>query len=98
MINPALAILEEVYEIALNPTLSYAAQLETLSASGELSNKKQTNEILFRLCELVDTQAKQIKALKEDREQIASEMTRLEGIISAPTTNPAVSDPTQPLT
>lgn len=77
MSGKALQIIEEVYEIALNPELPYGAQLEPLAASGELANRISTNKVLFRLCELVDLQAKEIKSLKEDREAIAKEMVRL---------------------
>lgn len=103
MINPAIAILEEVYDMALNPTQSYAAQLEPLAATGELSNKLKTNEVLFRLCELIDAQIKEIKKLRDDREAIARKLVEFESKlqfdkdgnlkINVPTT-----DPTQPIT
>lgn len=102
MTNPALVAIEEVYEMALNPTQSYFAQLEPLAASGELANRISTNKVLFRLAELVDNQAKEIKALKDDRQAIAAKMVELESKlqftkdgdlkIDAPT-----PDPTQPI-
>ena len=101
MTNPALAIIEEVYEMAINPNASYAAQLEPLGASGELANRIKTNTILFRLCELVDAQEKAIKSLKDDRQAIAIKMVDLESKISAktaPTVDAPNTDPTQPIT
>lgn len=65
MTNPALAIIEEVYEMALNPDGDYLAQLQPLAPSGELANKLLTSQVLFKLCMLVDTQAKQIVSLQE---------------------------------
>lgn len=94
MTRPAQSIIEEVYSMALNPTQPYNVQLDALSASGELSNKRQTNEILFRLCELVDKQQTEIKALQDDREDIAKRLIALQ---PAENTAPIVSDPTLPL-
>jgi Tfp pilus assembly protein PilN len=89
-------VLEEVYGIGLNPTLPYGAQLEPLAASGELSNKNQTNAVLFKLCELLDEQAKEIKTLKDDRKEIVKQMITLEQKLT-PDVQPA-PDPTQPIT
>lgn len=93
MISPALTILEEVYEMTINPTQSYVAQLEPLSASGELTNKLKTNEVLFRLCELIDKQNKEIESLKKDREEIAKQMVDLQIKLDDKAT-----DPTKPIT
>lgn len=102
MNNPAQAILEEVYEYALNPNESYAAQLAPLAANGELSNRASLNKILFKLCEVVDAQAKKIKLLEDDRVAIAQKMTELEGKdgdISTATNTPAPSlEAEQPIT
>jgi hypothetical protein len=78
----ALQIIEEVYEIALNPTQPYFAQLEPLAPNGELANRTSANRVLFKLCELVDHQAKQIKALEEDRVDIANKMLELQNTLS----------------
>lgn len=94
MTRPAQSIIEEVYSMALNPTQPYNVQLDALSASGELSNKRHTNEILFRLCELVDKQQAEIKALQDDREDIAKRLIALQ---PTETVMPIVNDPTLPL-
>lgn len=94
MKSPALRIIEEVYEMALNPTLSYYAQLQPLAPSGELADKIKLTSVVFKLCELVDKQAKEIDKLKEDRVQIATEMAKLQK------DNPIASmpvDPTKPI-
>lgn len=63
--NKALQAIEESYDIALNPDLDYGAQLLPLGASGELANRISANKVLFKLCMLVDAQAKEIAALKD---------------------------------
>lgn len=93
MINPALQIIEEAYSFALNPDIDYLAQLQELAPSGELANKLTANQVLFKLCMLVDQQQKEIQALKDDRTEIAQKMLDLEGKKNEP-----VADPTQPLT
>ena len=93
MTNPALKVIEEIYSIALNPELSYYAQLAPLASNGELGNHNSSMQVLFKLCMIVDQQAKEIQALKEDRVAIANKMVELE-------VNTAVVpklDPTAPL-
>lgn len=97
----ALLAIEEAYEIGLNPELDYLAQLEQLlGPSGELANRLTSNKVLFALCKIIDEQEKQIKALEDDRVQIANKMLELEGKApktdAAPTTAPQ-TDPTAPL-
>jgi len=83
MKTPALTILESVYGLTFNPNLPYTVQLEQLAASGVLANKKSLNEVVFKLCELVDKQQQQLdKLLKE------------EALPDHPVTN---IDPTKPL-
>src|SRR5579864_5597021 len=65
MNNPALAIVEEVYSIALNPTEDYFAQLQSLAHGGELANNTSVKQVLFKLCMLFDSQNKEIQSLKE---------------------------------
>ena len=77
--SKAKLAIEELYSIALNPDLDYFAQLQPLAQSGELSNKATSNQLLFRLCQIVDGQEKEIQALKEDRVAIANQMIKLEG-------------------
>ncbi len=71
--------IEKLYSVALNPELDYWSQLQLLAQSGELANKATSSELLFRLCQIVDAQEKEIKALKEDRVAIAKKMIELEG-------------------
>lgn len=76
----AQALIERIFGIALNPNESYSAQLnENLASSGDLSSKQRTNELLFELCQLVDKQQTRIKALEDDRVEIASQMLNLRG-------------------
>ena len=93
MNNPCLAVIEEAYSIALNPELDYFAQLQPLAPAGELANRLTSNQVLFKLCMIVDVQAKEIKALKEDRVAIAAKMVQLEG----KSTVVPLEDPTMPL-
>jgi hypothetical protein len=76
--------IEEFYSIALNPDLDYLSQLQPLAASGELANKLTSNQVLFRLCMIVDAQEKEIKALKDDRVAIAKKMIELESKLPKP--------------
>lgn len=85
--------IEELYSIALNPDLDYFAQLQPLAQSGELANKVTSNQLLFRLCMIVDQQEEEIKSLKDDRVSIANKMLELEG---KRTVVPNVA-PTEPL-
>lgn len=78
MVNPALLIIEETYNIALNPSEDYWAQLQPLAPNGELANRLTSNQVLFKLCMIVDAQAKEIQALKDDRISIAKKMLELE--------------------
>jgi hypothetical protein len=71
--------IEKLYSVALNPELDYWSQLQPLAQSGELANKATSSELLFRLCVIVDQQAKEIKALQDDRVAIAKKMIELEG-------------------
>jgi hypothetical protein len=106
--NKALQIIEEVYDIALNPTQDYFAQLEPLAPNGELANRISANKVLFKLCQLVDAQDKEIQALKQDRVDIANKLVGLQDSLnsSSPigknTSEPVVdapsSDPTKPIT
>lgn len=75
----ALKTIEEFYSIALNPDLDYFNQLQPLAQSGELANNVTSNQVLFRLCMIVDQQAKEIQSLKDDRVAIAKKMLELEG-------------------
>jgi len=84
--NPALLAIEEVYSIALNPTIDYFAQLESLAHGGELANQISVKQVLFKLCMIVDNQAKEIQNLKE----------RLE-VNNATLTQKPKLDPSQPL-
>lgn len=93
MNNKSLLTIEEIYGIALNPTLDYYAQVEPLASNGELANHNSSMKLLFRLCMIVDAQAKEIQALKDDRVAIAAKMIELEG---KKTVLPEV-DATQPL-
>jgi hypothetical protein len=95
MTNPALAIIEEAYSIALNPELDYWAQLQPLAPNGELANRLTSNQVLFRVCKIVDAQAKEIQALKDDRVAIANKMVELEEY--AKTTNTTKSNPSEPI-
>lgn len=110
MINPALIIIEEVYNMALNPDLDYFSQLEPLAASGELANRILSNKVLFRLCKLIDEQEKRIANLEQDRVDIANKMLELQnsltqqspvGNTALPAEQPVVdepsSDPTKPI-
>lgn len=72
-------LIEEVYDIALNPNLDYFAQLEPLAANGELANHVNTSKILFKLCQLVDAQEKRIKALEDTHEEITKRILEISG-------------------
>jgi hypothetical protein len=96
MQHPALNIIEDVYSMTLNPELDYFAQLQPLAPGGELANKISTNQVLFKLCMLVDAQAKEIESLKESRRLTYEKMEKLEGRY-AETTNQARLDPTNPI-
>jgi len=86
--NPAQLLLEKVFGLALNPGESYFAQLsQAIGATGELSNKSSTNEVLLELCQLVDNWEKRLKALEE-------EVGRIEATKSTSALQP---DPTVPL-
>ena len=89
----ALRLIEELYSVALNPDLDYFNQLQPLAQSGELANKVTSNQLLFRLCMLIDQQEKEIQTLKDDRVAIAKKMVELEG---KNTVEPNVV-PTEPL-
>ncbi len=88
-----LKLIEEAYSIALNPELDYFAQLQPLAQNGELANNVTSNKVLFGLCKIVDEQAKEIQALKDDRVAIAKQMVKLEG----KSTVVPVEDPAMPL-
>jgi hypothetical protein len=90
MNNPALLIIEEAYSMALNPELDYFAQLQPLAANGELANKITSNQVLFKLCMLVDAQAKDIKALRDRIQEIDT--------VKKEATDAKTPDPTQPIT
>lgn len=90
MKTTALFIIEDAFEIVLNPTLPYFIQLEPLGANGELSNRNNLNKVLFKLCELVDAQAKEIDSLKVD---ILGLRTPVPPVVDVK--NP---DPTKPIT
>lgn len=75
----ALRKIEEAYSIALNPDLEYWEQLQPLASNGELANNVTSNQVLFKLCMIVDAQEKEIQALKDDRVAIAKKMIELEG-------------------
>lgn len=90
----ALAIIEEVYEMALNPNEDYFAQLEPLAASGELANRISANKVLFQLCMLVDTQSKRIKELEENVGNLNKAPEEQPSLTDTP---PIVSDPTEPI-
>lgn len=87
----ALRIIEEAYSMALNPEEDYFAQLQPLAANGELANRLTSNQVLFKLCRVVDAQEKEIQALKEDRIAIAQKMLELQE------KKTSVINPTQPL-
>ena len=98
MTNPCLLIIESAYDIAINPTLDYEAQLQPLAAAGELANRLSSNKVLFKLCMIVDAQAKEIQALKDDRTAIANKMVELESVQpQGKVENLVVADPTAPL-
>ena len=78
MTNPAKLAIEEAYSLALNPDVDYLAQLQPLAPAGELANRLSSNQVLFKLCMIVDQQAKEIKALQDDRVAIARKMLELE--------------------
>ena len=61
----ALSVLEEIYNMAINPELDYFAQLEPLASNGELANHNSSLKVLMKLCMLLDEQAKKIKSLEE---------------------------------
>lgn len=88
MKTPALTILESVYGLTFNPTLPYNEQLEQLAASGVLGNKKSLNEVVFKLCELIDKQQQQIDKLTKSGDNVGKSLP------AHPVTN---LDPTQPL-
>ncbi len=77
--NKALLTIEEIYSMAVNPAVDYYAQLEPLASNGELANHNSSMKLLFKLCMIVDAQAKEIKILKDDRVAIAAKMVELEG-------------------
>lgn len=90
MTGPALQAIEEAYSFSLNPDEDYLSQLQALAASGELANKLTSNNVLFKLCMIVDTQAKVIEQLQETVSKlVVSEKEEIHA------TTP---DPTQPLT
>lgn len=95
--NPALHIIEEVYEIAMNPTLDYLAQLQPVAPSGELADKVKLTAIVFKLCEQLDKQAKDIESLKQDREQIASQMAEILASQSVKNSKPIEVGATKPI-
>ena len=95
--NKALQVIEEAYSIALNPELDYEAQLAPLAQAGELANRLSSNKVLFKLCMIVDAQAKEIQTLKDDRSAIAAKMVELEEKKDATTTEKPKYDPSQPL-
>ncbi|HEX9059099.1 MAG TPA: hypothetical protein VF941_02875 [Clostridia bacterium] len=99
MKTPALTILEAVYGLSFNPNLPYAPQLEALAASGVLANKKFLNEAVFKLCELVDKQQKQIDLLTKIVDNLGkstTEVTLPASDLNVP--HPvANNDPTRPL-
>lgn len=92
MINPALLLIEEAYDIAMNPTADYWAQLQPLAPNGELANRLTSNQVLFRLCMVIDKQEREIASLKDDRVSIAKQLLELKE-----SKNPTVVDPTLPL-
>lgn len=65
MENKAMTIIEEVYEISLNPGEDYLAQMQSLAPSGELGSKISLTKLLFKLCKLIDTQQKEIAKLQK---------------------------------
>ncbi len=93
--HPSLTIIEEAYSLTLNPDEDYFAQLQVLAASGELANKITANQVLFKLCMLVDAQAKEIKHLKDDYSITKEKLIELEG--HGTSTNNTKLDPTNPL-
>ena len=74
----AYQIIEEAYNITLNPEVDYQVQLQPLAPAGELANRLTSNQVLFKLCMMVDQQAKEIQSLKDDRVAIAKKMVELE--------------------
>jgi ABC-type Na+ transport system ATPase subunit NatA len=88
--SKAKLAIEEFYSVAINPDLDYFAQLQPLAESGELANRITANQVLFRLCMIVDKQEKEIQALKDDRVAIAKKMIELEK-------QPEAVDPALPL-
>lgn len=86
----ALSIIEDAYEIALNPTQPYFAQLEPLGQNGELSNATNLKKVIFKLCELVDSQGKELKELRV----IVSNKSE----ITPPIVDVKATNPTKPLT
>lgn len=97
MTNPALAIIEEVYSFSLNPSEDYLAQLGSLGPTGELANKVSLTTLLFKLCMLIDTQAKKIAELQDALIAINKETADVKGEANAAPTNGTQPDPTQPL-
>ena len=91
----ALRVIENAYSMSLNPHEDYLAQLQPLAANGELANKLTSNQVLFKLCMIVDEQEKEIQSLKEDRVAIAAKMVELEA--HAKTTPTAGLDPSKPI-
>ena len=94
----ALAKIEEIYDMAINPELDYFAQLEPLAANGELANHNSSLKVLFALCMLVDQQGKTIKGFEQDIVDISKRLQTMEDSLKA--SNPVVSipfDPTKPI-
>lgn len=95
----ALAIIERVYGIALNPNEDYYGQLkESFDASGNLSNRVHTTDVLFSLCQLVDRYEKRIKTLERSLGLIVERQTKATAKKAAPALDPTAPLPDVPET
>lgn len=95
MKKPALAVLQDTYQLVINSKGSYYEQLQPLAPSGHLSNKSLLLKVIFDLCEVIDKQEGRIEALENDRLAIAKQMAELEKQTKTPLNTP--TDTTQPL-
>ena len=58
-------IIEETYDIVISSKARYFEQIAGLDAAGAFSNTKMLTEVVFKLCEIIDTQERQIAELQK---------------------------------